>query len=209
MSTVRQSIDVAVPAHLAYEQLCHLENYPQFMTGITDARPLSPDAAHLVLHVGNSQAEFDARIIDLRPDELVSWKSVAGPEVCETMRLQALSATRTRVTAQLDIDAAQLMPSESHAQEMLSRQLKADLSSFKRYVEQRLTEIPAASGQLPPNAGRSADQAIVTPPTNGRNERPVRVTPRTANLGPLKKRKSQQAGGSQPNPTEPEHGDSF
>jgi hypothetical protein len=218
MSTVRQSIDVAVPAHLAYEQLCHLENYPQFMKGFTDARPLSPDAAHLVLHVGNSHAEFDARIIDLRPDELVSWKSTDGPEVCETMRLKALSANRTRITAQLDIDAAQLMPSESHAKEMLTRQLKADLSSFKQYVEQQLSQIPTASAQLPPrNASKSMPGQ-----SRGPNERPSRVTPRTANLGPMKHRQAQaggiQAAGQQgmptnkptpPDTTDTEYGDSF
>jgi uncharacterized membrane protein len=206
MSTVRQSIDVAVPAHLAYEQLCHLENYPQFMRGFTDARPLSPESAHLVLHVGNSQAEFDARIIDLRPDELVSWKSVAGPEICETMQLEALSPTRTRVIAQLDIDAAQLMPSESHAQEMLSRQLKADLSSFKQYVEQQMSQIPKASAQLPPNAGKSAGRAMAASPGGGRNERPTPATPRTANLGPMKKRGQEP---NRPDTTESEYGDSF
>jgi len=211
MSTVRQSIDVAVPAHLAYEQLCHLENYPQFMKGFTDARPLSPDAAHLVLHVGDAQTEFDARIIDLRPDELVSWKSIAGPEVCETMQLKALSATRTRVTAQLDIETAQFMPSEAHAKEMLTRQLKADLSSFKQYVEQQLTAIPTASAKLPPsNAGRSAS-ASATTGLPGSNERPSRVTPRTANLGPMKKRAAGRGKQiDQPDMNQAhEHGDSF
>jgi hypothetical protein len=214
MSTVRQSIDIGVPAHLAYEQLCHLENYPQFMTGFTDARPLSPDTAHLVLHVGNSHAEFDARIVDMRPDELISWKSMDGPEVCETMRLKPLSATRTRVTAQLDIDAAQLMPSESQAKEMLSRQLKADLSSFKQYVEQQLSAIPTASAQLPPpgNAGRIGRAGGTSAvPSRGPNERPSRSTPRTANTGPLKGRTRQAAdtSGTQPDTTESDHGDSF
>ena len=41
MSTVRESIEVAVPARVAYEGLSHFENYPQFMSGVINMTPLT------------------------------------------------------------------------------------------------------------------------------------------------------------------------
>src|SRR2546423_1741354 len=135
MSTVRETIDVAVPARIAYERLTHLENYAQFMSGMMDVRPLTDTSAHVVLDLAGNRAEFDARIVESRPGEFVCWEAVDGPQVSETLRLEQLSDSMTRVIAELQIDARQLMPSETHATDVLNRRLKADLTGFKRYME--------------------------------------------------------------------------
>ena len=85
MSIVRESIEVAVPVRVAYERLCHFEDYPQFMTSV--------------------------------------------------QQVTQLSDSNTRIIAELDIDARQLMPFEAAEPDSLNRRLKADLTGLKQYVE--------------------------------------------------------------------------
>jgi uncharacterized membrane protein len=136
MSTVRESIDVAVPSRVAYERLCHFEDYPQFMSGVQQVTQLSDNMAHWVMDLAGTQTEFNARITERRPGELLAWQAIDGPKLSEKVMFQALSDTQCRITTELDIDAKQLMPSDKHARESLNRQLKADLTGLKQYVEQ-------------------------------------------------------------------------
>ena len=175
MSTVRESIEVAVPASVAYDQLSHLENYPRFMSGVTDAAPLSATTAHMVMDLGGNVAEFDACITESRPGKFLCWEAMDGPQLSETMRLEQISPSSTRVIAELQVDAKELMPSETHAQEVLSRRLKADLDGFKRFVEASTSATPSPTLSTAPTLSSGL----------GINERPVHRAPRSGNLGPL------------------------
>jgi uncharacterized membrane protein len=198
MSTVRETIDVAVPARMAYERLTHLENYAQFMSGMMDVKPLTDTSAHMVLDLAGNRAEFDACIVESRPGEFVCWEAVDGPQVSETLRLQPLSDSMTRVIAEMQIDARQLMPSETHANDVLNRRLKADLTGFKRYMESGMAPVNPGREQLDamnaPTAPISMNKAApmrATPATVARgvahmvNERPAKGAPPTGNLGPM------------------------
>ena len=176
MSTVRDSIEVAVPARVAYEGLSHFENYPQFMSGVMNVTPLSETTAHMVLDLAGNRAEFDACITESRPGEFLCWEAMDGPQLSETVRLEQITDSTTRVIAELQIDAKQLMPSERHATEVLNRRLKADLDGFKRFLESRTPTMPVNEA-TPATLARSA--------TLGRNERPTTGTPTTGNTGPM------------------------
>ena len=175
MSTVRDSIEVAVPARVAYEGLSHFENYPQFMSGVMNVTPLSETTAHMILDLAGNRAEFDACITESRPGEFLCWEAMDGPQLSETVRLEQITDSTTRVIAELQVDAKQLMPSERHANEVLNRRLKADLDGFKRFLENRPT--------MPMNEASPATMARNA--TLGRNERPTMSTPAAGNTGPM------------------------
>lgn len=134
MSTVRESIDVAVPVHIAYERLCHFEDYPRFMEGVHEVTQVSDDMAHWIMEVDGQTTEFNARVTEL-PDELVAWQSIDGPRIAEKMMFQELSEDRTRIVCELELDIAAYLPNDAQAEDMLDRRLKADLTGLKRYVE--------------------------------------------------------------------------
>jgi ribosome-associated toxin RatA of RatAB toxin-antitoxin module len=121
---------------VAYERLCHFEDYPQFMSGVQQVTQLSENMAHWVMDLGGAQTEFNARITERRPGELLAWQAVDGPKLAEKVTFQELSDDRCRIIAELDIDAKQLMPNDRHANESLNKRLKADLTGLKEYVEQ-------------------------------------------------------------------------
>ncbi|WP_432830303.1 SRPBCC family protein [Dactylosporangium sp. CA-092794] len=165
MSTARESIEVAVPVEVAYEQLTHFENYPQFMSGVMSMAPIDASTAHMVLDLGGNRAEFDARITETRPGEFLCWEATDGPQISEALRLEPMADDMTRIIADLQVDARELMPAEEHAVEVLGRRLKADLKGFKRFCEQAAL--------------------VRSELTHATNERPAQPVPPHGNLGPM------------------------
>ena len=147
MSMVQQAIEVGAPLHTVYEQLAAFENYPRFMTGVERVTPVGNQTTHWVMDVDGKRREFDARITELCLDERVSWATMDGPRLAETITVRPMGDARTQVVAQLEADVAFLMPSDRHGQETLNRRLKADLTAFKGLVESGACGPVAATGQ--------------------------------------------------------------
>jgi ribosome-associated toxin RatA of RatAB toxin-antitoxin module len=135
MSTVQQAIEVSAPLHTVYQQLATFESYPQFMTGVEQVTQTSTNQTHWVMDMDGQRREFDAQITECSLDERVSWSTMDGPLLAETLTLRPMGEARTQIVAQLDADVAFLMPSDRHGQESLNKRLKADLASFKRLIE--------------------------------------------------------------------------
>jgi uncharacterized membrane protein len=143
MSMFRETIEVGVPIRAVYDQLTHFESYPQFMVGVQQVTQLSDTETHWVWDLGGQQREFDAQLIECEPDRRVAWKSQDGPLLSEAITLKKMGTYRCQLTAELEADAMALLPSDAHAQEAMSRRLKADLNRFKQYVEQQMGPVHA------------------------------------------------------------------
>jgi len=157
MSMVQQAVEVGAPLHAVYQQLEAFENYPQFMTGVQQVTRVGNDQTHWIMEVEGHRREFDAQITECSMDERVSWATTEGPRLSETITLRPMGEMRTQVIAQLEADVAYLMPSDRHGQATLSRQLKADLDTFKGLMEAgRLggaAELGASSKMLSGSSG--------------------------------------------------------
>jgi len=132
---VQQAIEVSAPLHTVYEQLAAFENYPRFMTGVRQVTAVGADQTHWIMDVDGKRREFDAQITERSLDERVSWATMDGPLLAETITLRQLGETKTQIVAQLEADIAFLMPSDRHGQASLTRRLKEDLTTFKGLVE--------------------------------------------------------------------------
>ncbi|PRY28703.1 SRPBCC family protein [Pseudosporangium ferrugineum] len=135
MSMVQQAVEISAPLHAVYEQLATFENYPRFMTGVEQVIPVGEGRTHWVMDVEGRRQEFDARIVECSLDERVAWATVDGPRMAETITLRPMGETRTQIVAQLEADAAFLLPGDRHGEDALSRRLKADLTTFKGLIE--------------------------------------------------------------------------
>ena len=160
MSMVQQAIEVGAPLHTVYEQLAAFENYPRFMTGVQQVTPIGENQTHWVMDVEGHRREFDAQITERSLDRRVSWATVDGPLLAETLTLRPMGETRTQVVAQLEADIAFLMPSDRHGQETLNRWLKKDLSTFKGLIEN------GELGHLPVLGGASSKPLAGTDPVS-------------------------------------------
>ena len=171
MSMVQQAVEIGAPLHAVYEQLATFENYPQFMTGVERVTRIGDDQTHWIMDVEGDRREFDAQITERTLDERVSWATVGGPLLSETITLRPIGEARTQIVAQLEADIAYLLPSDRHGQETLAKRLKADLNTFKGLIE---TGKLGDSGRL---RGASSKQLSGTSSTFFSGGRGVAATP--------------------------------
>ncbi|MBM7770834.1 putative membrane protein [Actinokineospora baliensis] len=156
MSTIVETVDVAVPVSTAYNQWTQFESFPAFMEGVENIRQVDDRRTHWVTKIGGVTREFDATITEQIPDERVAWKSTDGPEHAGVITFHRLNERETRVTAQMDIDPEGFVENVADKLGVIDRRVKSDMRRFKEFIEDRGREGGAwrgevdAAGQVPP-----------------------------------------------------------
>ncbi|WP_026423479.1 SRPBCC family protein [Actinokineospora inagensis] len=148
MSTIIETVDVAVPVSTAYNQWTQFESFPHFMAGVEEIRQVDARHTHWVTKVGGVTREFDATITEQVPDERVAWKSDAGPDHAGVITFHRLNDRETRVTAQMEIDPEGFAENVADKLGVIDRRVKDDMKRFKDFIEQRGGETGAWRGQV-------------------------------------------------------------
>lgn len=79
---VKEATTVNRPVSEVYNFWHDFQNLPQFMTHLESVQVLGPQRSHWVaVGPGGIRVEWDAEIIEDRPNELISWRSLAGGDV--------------------------------------------------------------------------------------------------------------------------------
>jgi len=137
MSTVTESVDVAVPVRAAYDQWTQFEEFPRFMEGVTSIKQVSDTMTHWSTEVAGVKREFDARITEQLPDERVAWTSVDGAKQAGVVTFHRLDAANTRVTVQMDFEPEGLVETAGDKLGVVDRRVKGDMKRFKEFMESR------------------------------------------------------------------------
>ena len=75
MSVIEKSIEVDAPLQATSNQWTQFEEFPEFMEGVERVRQLAPDRLHWVADIGGHVKEWEALIVDQKPDERIAWRS--------------------------------------------------------------------------------------------------------------------------------------
>ncbi|MCX5329641.1 MULTISPECIES: SRPBCC family protein [unclassified Streptomyces] len=152
MSTVKESVDVEVPVHTAYNQWTQFEEFPQFMEGVEEVRQLDDKHNHWTTKIGGVRREFDTEIVDQLPDDRITWRVVEG-DVRQrgTVRFQELDPTHTRVELTMDVEPSGVAEKSADMLGVLDRRIKGDMRRFKDYIEHRGGESGAWRGRIRPD----------------------------------------------------------
>ena len=137
MSTVTESVDVNVPVRTAYNQWTQFEDFPRFMTGVSEIRQLDATTTHWKTDIDGVKREFDAKITEQLPDERVAWTSIEGSKQAGVVTFHRLDDTHTRVTCQMEFDPQGFTEKAGDKLGFLDRQVKGDMTRFKEYIEGR------------------------------------------------------------------------
>ncbi|HVV10205.1 SRPBCC family protein [Amycolatopsis sp.] len=148
MSTITETVDVAVPVRTAYNQWTQFESFPSFMEGVQEIRQLDATHLHWVTRIGGVQREFDATITEQHPDERVAWRSENGPDHGGVITFHRLGEGTTRVTAQMDIDPEGFAENAADKLGVLDRRVSGDLKRFKEFIEHHGRESGAWRGEV-------------------------------------------------------------
>ncbi len=148
MSTVVESVDVAVPVRTAYNQWTQFEDFPKFMDGVEEIRQVTEDLTHWTVAVGGVRREFDAKITEQQPDERVAWTSLDGPKHAGVVTFHRLDETHTRVTVQMDIEPEGIVETVGDKAGIIDRKVKGDVKRFKEFIESRGGATGAWRGEI-------------------------------------------------------------
>jgi uncharacterized membrane protein len=148
MSTIEQSIEVAVPVDTAYNQWTQFESFPQFMEGVERIDQVSDTMTHWVTSVGGVKREFDAEITEQHPDERVAWTSIDEPRQAGVVTFHRLSPDTTKIMVQMDFEPEGLVETAGDKLGIVKRRVKGDLERFKTFIESRCTEEGAWRGEV-------------------------------------------------------------
>ncbi|MEU9192343.1 SRPBCC family protein [Streptomyces hundungensis] len=149
MSKVEESVEVAVPVGVAYNQWTQFEEFPQFMSGVERIEQRTPTLTHWVTKVDGVSREFDAEIVEQIPDERVAWTSVGGDvRQAGVVTFHRLDDGHTKVMLQLEHEPHGVVENAGEKLGLVKHQVTQDLKRFKTFIESRGTETGAWRGQV-------------------------------------------------------------
>lgn len=148
MSILEHSIDVDVPVHVAYNQWTQFESFPRFMDGVERVDRPQSTLTHWVMKLGNMTREFDAEIMEQRPDERLVWQTLDKPRHTGTVTFRPLDADHCRVTLRMDFTPHGLFERTGDTLGLVRRQVQNSLKCFKEFIEARGQETGAWRGAI-------------------------------------------------------------
>ncbi|WTW99792.1 SRPBCC family protein [Streptomycetaceae bacterium NBC_01309] len=137
MTTIEQSVDVAVPVRSAYDQWTQFSDFPRFMDGVERVDQVDATSTHWVTRVAGVTREFDADITEQIPDERIAWRSRSGPDQGGVVTFHRLDDTHTRIMLQLEHDPEGIAETVGDKLGFITRKVRGDLDRFRTFIETR------------------------------------------------------------------------
>ncbi len=146
-STVEKSIEVNVPVSTAYNQWTQFEEFPNFMEGVEEVRQLDDTRLHWVAKIGGQRREWDAQIVEQRPDQVIAWRSAQGEPNAGMVTFHPVNS-HTRINLRMEYDPDGMVETIGDKAGFVNRQVEGDLKRFKEFIESRGHETGAWRGSV-------------------------------------------------------------
>ena len=148
MATIEKSIEVNAPLRAVYNQWTQFEDFPRFMEGVKEVRQLDDKRLHWRAVVAGKEKEWDAEIVEQRPDERIAWTSRGGAWNAGAVTFHRLDDMRTKVMLQVEYDPQGVVENLGDALGVVSGRVTGDLERFKEFIERRGRETGAWRGEI-------------------------------------------------------------
>jgi uncharacterized membrane protein len=145
---VQQSIDIAVPLETVYNQWTQFEEWPQFMHRLDQATQEEDTSVSFRTKVWGMSREFEAQIVQQRPDERIMWNVSKGVQHTGVVTFHELADRLTRVEVSLDVEPGSLLEKAARGMRHVKRAVRADLARFKAFIEMQEVETGAWRGVI-------------------------------------------------------------
>ena len=131
---IQQSVDVAAPIKETYDQWTRFEDWPKFMHRVESAQQVDDSTVQIHTKVWGVNKEFEAEIVEQRPDERIEWHSESGLAHSGVVSFHKLAPRLTRIEVSLDVKpnaAGESGPGDAFHQARRARR-PAPLQGFRR-----------------------------------------------------------------------------
>jgi uncharacterized membrane protein len=130
---IQQSIDVAVPPAVAWEQWMEFTYFPEGSRRVVD---VERDDDVLEGHLdGLTSREWEAEIIDERECESFAWRSIKGSDSAGLVTFHELAERLTRIELNLDVRPTDLGEAAGLALRLADHRVRSELRRFKAHAE--------------------------------------------------------------------------
>jgi uncharacterized membrane protein len=145
---IQQSIDIAAPRETVYNQWTQFEEWPQFMHRLDQATQEEDESVSFRTKVWGMSREFEAQIVQQRPDERIMWNVSKGVQHTGVVTFHELDDRLTRVEVSLDVEPGSLLEKAARGMRHVKRAVRADLHRFKAFIEMQEVETGAWRGVI-------------------------------------------------------------
>lgn len=148
MPTVQETIEVQQPVRTVYNQWTQFEDFPEFMEGVEQVVQLDDKRLHWVAEIAGSKREWDAEIVDQKPDQRIAWRSITGTKNAGIVTFRPVGQDATEVTLQIDVEPEGVVEQAGEKLGFVHKQAEGDLKRFKTFIESRGTETGGWRGEV-------------------------------------------------------------
>jgi len=148
MRTIERSVDVEVPASIAYATWTRFELFPHFMEDVEEVQQRDDRHLHWRARVWGKTEEWDAEITEQIPDKRIAWRSSGGAANAGVVTFHRLSDDRSRVMLQMAYEPERWSEKVGDFLGMLTRSIESDLRSFKTFVERNGDRVEGWRGRV-------------------------------------------------------------
>jgi uncharacterized membrane protein len=138
LTNIVESIEVGVPLRLAYDQWTSYEDFPTFTKKVESASPDENDEeykVHWKAQVFWSHREWEATIVDQRPDERIVWKSQGQKgHVDGLVTFHELAPNLTKIIVVMEYHPQGLFERTGNIWRAQGRRTRLELKHFQRHV---------------------------------------------------------------------------
>lgn len=180
MTSHEHTLVVDRPLRTVYDQWTQFESYPRFMSNVDDVQQIDDAMTHWKVSVGGVHREYDAAILEQKPDQLISWASIDSPRQAGIVTFEPRDERSTKVTLRLDFEPQGLTERVGDAVGVVSSSVENSLERFKEYIERRGTAEDGWRGTIEQGEPVSSDPT--TMPTDPAAHDPWSAGPRSGDL---------------------------
>ena len=138
LTNIVESVEVGVPLKLAYNQWTSYEDFPSFTKKVETARPDANDDEYKVnwkAQVFWSHREWEATVVDQRPDERIVWKSKGQKgHVDGVVTFHELAPNLTKIVVAMEYHPQGLFERTGNIWRAQGRRARLELKHFQRHV---------------------------------------------------------------------------
>jgi polyketide cyclase/dehydrase/lipid transport protein len=136
LTNIVESVEVGVPIRLAYNQWTTYRDFPSFTKKVENAEPNDDNTkVNWKAQVFWSHREWEATIIDQRPDERIIWRSKGQKgHVDGAVTFHELTPTLTKIVVVLEYHPQGLFERTGSLWRAQGRRVRLELKHFQRHV---------------------------------------------------------------------------
>ena len=148
MTTVDDRIEVECPIGTVYNQWTQFEEFPQFMQGVESVVQVDETLLHWTASIAGVHRDWDARIVQQEPDQLISWENTTGAANRGVVSFRPISPDRTEVALHLEFEPEGIVEQVGDKLGIIHGRASGDLERFKEFIEQRGSESGGWRGRV-------------------------------------------------------------